>query len=133
VTQFARWTSSDAGVATVSAGFVSARAAGSAVIRATYAELTGSTSLTVTASALKSVRIVPTTDTVAVGALRQLQAEAVYEDGAVQNVTLKATWVSMQPAVAEVSRGLVAAKSAGTTIVTVTYKGIIGTATVTVP
>ncbi|MFF2018596.1 pullulanase [Paenibacillus sp. NPDC058177] len=49
---------------------------------------------------------------------------AKYDDGSRSNVTAKATFVSDQPAVAEVTnKGLVKAKSAGTAVITASYGG----------
>jgi uncharacterized protein YjdB len=142
VTGQATWVSTNpmvAGVATngFMRGRVTALAAGTADIQATYQGVTGSTTVTVSSATLVSISVSPAAISVPPGTTRQFTAAAIYSDGSSQNVTGMATWQSSAPAVASIStaggtRGQMKSLSAGTATITASYGGLSGTASVTV-
>src|SRR5205085_12658525 len=81
VTGTASWTSSNTGVATVSTGgAVTTHTQGSADISATYQLVSGSATVTVTAAALRSIAVTPSTAVIAKGRTSQLTATGTYSD-----------------------------------------------------
>ncbi|MGZ8992153.1 MAG: Ig-like domain-containing protein [Telluria sp.] len=86
------------------------------------------------AASLVSVAVTPATATVAIGSTQQFTATAVYADGTAQDVSTKAAWSSATTAVASVnaSSGIAAGVSAGASIVSATFNGKNGSATLTV-
>jgi hypothetical protein len=130
------WTTTAAGVATVSAsGLVTAVAAGSATIRATSEGQVGSAAITVTAAPpvpVASVTVSPGTAALLVGQSAQLTATARDATGTVLPGRV-VTWTTSAPGVATVSgTGFVTTHGAGTATVTATSETRTGTATVTV-
>jgi uncharacterized protein YjdB len=140
------WSSSDAGVATVSnaagtRGVATAASAGTTTITAIdpATGITATASLTVTASALVTVTVTPPSAVLPIGSTHALVATGTYADGTHQSLTQTVTWSSSNPAVASVSnaagsRGVVTALSAGTATVNALdpASGQKATATVTV-
>jgi uncharacterized protein YjdB len=127
------WTSSDTGVATVSAsGLVTGVAAGSGTITATSEGRSGSTVTTVRPVPVASVSVSPASATLAIGASIQLAATA--RDSAGNVLDGRAIiWSSDAAAIGSVSdSGLVTAHDVGTTIITATSEGQSGTTTITV-
>ena len=120
------WSSSDELVATVSngpgsRGLATAVAPGTATLTATYAGVSGSTLLTVTAAALVSLDITPTTPSIARGTTRQFLATGSFSDGSTQDLTSTAVWSSSSDPVATVTQGLATGVSPGLVIVTATF------------
>lgn len=136
------WSSTNMGVASVgNAGFnkgqVTAIAAGSTQIRATYGGVTGTASLTVTSATIVSISINPSFANVPSGVTFPYSATAIYSDGSSRDVTATATWSSSNGAVAAVSnalgsKGQAQTFSAGTTTITATQSGVSGKATLNV-
>ncbi|MEZ4415194.1 MAG: Ig-like domain-containing protein [Gemmatimonadota bacterium] len=112
------WTTSNAGVATVSsAGLVLAKAAGDAQIRAAAGGVVGTSSLTVSAPVV-SVRI--TGDSTSLNTLggALLLGAAAYDANGVKIVTSGANWTSRTPSVASVDQlGRVVARAVGSSVV----------------
>jgi uncharacterized protein YjdB len=82
---------------------------------------------------LVSVAVTPATASIAVGAVQQLTATAVYTDGSARDVTTKAAWTSAAPAIATVNAaGVATGASAGTAVVTASFESKSGTASITV-
>jgi len=102
VTARAAWTSSAAGIASVSGGRVSAVAAGSATISATLGGVTGSSLVTVPAATVASLTVAPTTASVGIHGNVAFSAVAVLSDGSTQDVTATAEWSSSDATVASV-------------------------------
>jgi uncharacterized protein YjdB len=72
---------------------------------------------------LVSIAVTPATASIAVGAVQQLTATAVYTDGSARDVTTKAAWTSAAPAIATVNAaGLATGASAGTAVVTASFE-----------
>jgi uncharacterized protein YjdB len=144
VTGQATWTSSDVTIAGVSNGFggggrgtVTALKAGTVTISAAYMSVTGSTTLTVSAATVTSIQITPTNPTVLVNGGLNFVATVIYSDFTSANVTGEATWTSSMASVASVSngfgsRGRATGLASGTTTITATYMGAMGSTTLTV-
>ncbi|MGO9450365.1 MAG: beta strand repeat-containing protein [Candidatus Binataceae bacterium] len=136
------WTSSATTVAVVSnasdtEGLVTAIAVGSATITATFAGVSGSNALTVTAAMLSSIVITPPGPSIAKGTTLPLTATGNFSDGGTANLTSVVSWSSSAPGVAVVGNarragGVVFAKGTGTANITATTQGLSALATVTV-
>jgi len=145
------WSSADSGIATIATGggmgfggaVATGVSAGTTTITATYQGVTGSTTLTVTSATVSSIEVTPINPTLSVGGRQQFTATAIYSDATTQDVTARATWVSSDTTVAQVStagggpggggqRGTVTALAAGTTTISATLNGFSGSSTVTV-
>ncbi|MBK8248727.1 MAG: Ig-like domain-containing protein [Gemmatimonadetes bacterium] len=126
------WTSSANGVATVSStGLVTAIAPGSATITATSEGITGTSSITVAAVPIASIRVTPDAVTVSAGQTVQLTAQALDAEGNVLNRPI--TWSSDLATRATVSAsGLVTAVSAGEVRISARSGTTLGISTVTV-
>ncbi|GAB6394415.1 MAG: hypothetical protein MdMp024_0727 [Bacteroidales bacterium] len=118
--QSVTWSSSNAGVATVNNGLVTATAAGSAFITAATADggFTATCQVMVTAPATPTIPVTgislnSTTLTLNTGATAQLTATITPYNATNQSVT----WSSSNAGVATVSNGLVTATAAGTTAI----------------
>ena len=126
------WASSDAAVATVGAdGLVTAVDNGMATITATAGGVSGSAAVTV-AQEVSAVAVSPAANTLAVGDMLQLTAEAADANGnRVGDAAF--SWESGDADVATVDAdGLVTAVGNGTATITATAGGVSGSATVTV-
>ena len=127
------WATSNAAVATVSAGgLVTAVAAGSATITATSEGQSGTAAVTVSVVPVASVSVSPATASLTVGQTAQLAATP--KDASGNPLTGRViTWATSNAAVATVSTsGLVTAVAAGSATITATSGGQSGTATITV-
>jgi hypothetical protein len=128
VTASATWTTSNATVATVSAGLVTcvAGTASTATITASLSSGgSGSTTVNCQAPLLQSIVVTPPNPTLAAGATVQLTATANYSYGSSQIVTGSATWSTNNAGVATVSGGLVTciAGANGTATITASLSG----------
>jgi 6-phosphogluconolactonase (cycloisomerase 2 family) len=138
LTESATWAWSPSGVATVSnaagsKGLATSVGYGSTTITATYGTFTATATLSVVAPTVTSIAVAPSAPTIANGTAVQLTATAHYNDGSTQVVTTTATWNSDNAAAATVNTtGLVTSVAPGTAMVTATYQGVSGSATVTV-
>jgi uncharacterized protein YjdB len=139
VTDTATWSSSATTVATINAaGLATAVAAGSTAISASLSGVTGTTTLTVTASTktLSSIAVTPANPSFAAGSTQQFTATATYSDASTANVTSTATWTSSSTAVATInSSGLATGVAAGSTTISAALNSVTGStpATVTAP
>jgi uncharacterized protein YjdB len=125
ISSTATWTSSNNSVATVTAGLVTAKSAGTGLGTATITASSGGISktavVTVTAAALNSIAITPASPTVTVGATTQLKATGTLADNSTPDVTNFVTWASSDTSKATVSAtGLVTGVAAGTATITAT-------------
>jgi len=126
------WSSSDGSVATVSpTGLLSTVAQGTVTVSAGVGGLSGSTQHTVTAPVQVGVTIQGSAG-LSVGSSTQLKAVAELSDGTVNDVTAMATWSSSDPSVSVGSTGLATGVSAGTSTVSASYSGDLGTVDITV-
>lgn len=126
------WSSSDAAVATVVSGTVTALKAGTATISAQSRGAAGSIAVTVTRVPVSAVTIVPTSPSLEVGQTIQLTAETKDSGGATL-ANRVVSWASSNSAIATVAvTGLVTAVSPGTATIEATSEGKSSTAVLTV-
>jgi YVTN family beta-propeller protein len=129
------WSSSDAGIATISnsqgtKGLATAVAAGSSTITATSGNISGST--IITPAALVSIAVTPTNPTSIVGTTQQFTATGILSNNATQDLTSLVAWSSSNTGIATISSGgITTAVAAGSTVITATFTGVSGTTTLT--
>ena len=126
------WSTSDAGVATVSsAGLVTAVGAGTATITAISEGRSGTAAITVAVVPVASVAVTPASVSLLIGQTSQLSATTRDSaGGGLAGRTI--SWSTSDSTVATVSStGLVTAVSAGIATITATSEGRSGTATIT--
>ncbi len=132
ITSNATWSSSNSGVASVDAvGDVSAIAAGSATITATFGGASGTSAITV-ASQLTSIQISPSSATIAAQTQVPFTATGTFPDGKTQDLTQFAYWTSSAPSVATVYFGDATGLSAGSSTIVALFDGVAGSAKLTV-
>ena len=137
--------SSSATVVTVSnssgsQGIVTGANVGSATVSAastTAPVVSGSTTVTVTAAALQSIAVNPTSPSVAAGLKQQFMAIGTYTDTTTQDLTATVTWSSSDQAIATISnsastQGQATTLSPGSTTIAATRGSISGSMTLTV-
>jgi trimeric autotransporter adhesin len=106
LTQTAVWSSSGAGIASVSsAGAVVAKGTGAATISATANSVTGNASLTVTPAVIVALNIAPATFSLLIANSSQFQAIGTFSDGTTQNMTKTVRWSAGTPLILNVSSG----------------------------
>jgi len=142
VTATATWVSMQpaiAGVSDVAAtrGQVTAVAAGTATIQATFGGLSGSVMVTVSQATLASIQVTPFDEMVSIGTTLNFVATGLFSDGTSADLTAAASWTSSDPTVAAVSnaaatRGVTTALAAGMVTLTATSGGISGSTVLTV-
>jgi hypothetical protein len=142
VTGMATWQSSDLGVAGISnaggsRGLATSLGKGETTISATFMNVTGMTTLSVTDATVTQIQVTPFAPTIPVGFERRLTATAVYSDGTNRDITSLATWTSGDAKTASVSdalatKGLVDTVTPGTATITAQYAGAAGMTDVTV-
>ena len=132
VTDEVIWSSSSAGVASVSnvagsRGLATALATGSTAIRATEptTQVTGATTLNATAAQLASIAVAPATPSTPLGLSTLFTATGTYTNGTMQNLTSTVTWASSDPSIASVSNargsvGVATSVAVGTTTIRAT-------------
>ena len=108
------WTTSDATVATVSNGVVTAKKLGTATITAKAGEKTATCSITVIPTPVTSVTLSNTSASLKVGETVTLSATVNPSDATDKTVT----WTTSDATVATVSNGVVTAKKLGTATIT---------------
>lgn len=134
VTEQAAWSSSDNAIASVTTvgvsgrGLLSGVSPGQAEITATWSGAIGKASATVTPATLLSLSIAPLNPSTPKGTDLQMQAEASFSDGTVQDVTRLVTWSSLDSTIAAISNatgsnGLVTALMTGSTELAATLSG----------
>jgi trimeric autotransporter adhesin len=136
------WASSDDAIATVSNaagsnGLASTAGVGTTTVSANSGDVTGDTTLTVTAATLLSIEVSPTTASVANGLTQQFTATGLYTDNTTQDLTTQVTWASSDNAVATVSNaagsnGLATTAGLGSATVSATSGSVTGDAALTV-
>ena len=133
------WTSTNNGVATISAtGLATPVAAGQTTIRATLGSISGETIMTVTTATLVSIAVTPDNPIVAIGASPQFTATGSFTGSTTQNLTTQVFWSSSAPSVATISNaagsnGRATAVAAGTTRIKSLFGNISGSTSLTVP
>ena len=133
LTNSANWSSSNVGVATVSAGLATSVAQGTATIKAKSGTITGSATLTVTAPVLVSISVTPPLPSVALGKTQQFTATGTYSNGTTHNLSSTATWASSATGIATISnKGLASTVAQGSSAISATSGTISGSTTLTV-
>jgi hypothetical protein len=142
LTSTVTWNSSSLSVATISNeegsnGLATSITSGSTTISATSGDISGSTSLTVTAATLVSIEVTPVNPSITLGTTEQFTATGTYDDGSTQDLTTSVIWKSSSSSVASISNaagsnGLATSVAAGSTTITATSGGVSGSATLTV-
>jgi trimeric autotransporter adhesin len=135
VSSSASWSSSNSGVATVAAGVVTAGSStGSTTITAVQDGITGTATITVTASPLASLAIAPTTTNYPVSqGSQQFSATGTLENNNTIDLTNQVAWSSSNTSVATISTsGLVTFVAAGSTTITAKINNGNSTTTATV-
>ncbi|HWS66895.1 MAG TPA: beta-propeller fold lactonase family protein [Steroidobacteraceae bacterium] len=142
ITASVTWSSTAATVASIgnvagSSGIATAVAVGSTTITAASDTLSGSTTLNVTSVTLVSIGVTPAAPTIAKGTTQQFTATGVYSDSTTQNLTAVVSWHAVNPAVASIttalgSGGLATGVAPGTTQITASFGGVIGSTNLTV-
>jgi uncharacterized protein YjdB len=128
------WNSSSTSTATINtSGLLTAVAAGSTNVSATFAGVSQSTSVTVTAPSIVSITVTPDDLTLGIGINLQFTATANYSDGSSQDLSSGVTWSSSSPSVTTISNsGLATTVAAGSTTITATVGTFSDTSTVTI-
>ena len=137
VTTQVTWSSSAAGVATISnasssKGLATGLTKGSATITAALAGKMGSAQLTVTGPVLQSLQVSPLIANIRVSGTQAFSATAINSDGTTVDVTGDATWSISDPTVGSVTFGMMGPAvrvvatglAAGTATVQATYTGV---------
>ena len=138
MTASAQWSSSSTSVATISGGGVATcNSAGITTITANAQGMSGTSTLTVTATppSLTSIAVTPASPSVVAGQTLQFTATGSYSDGSTQNLSSSSNWNSSNTNVATIaSGGLAASTNPGTTTITAkdSSTGIVGTTVLTV-
>jgi uncharacterized protein YjdB len=134
LTSTAAWASSNTAIATVnSGGLATAAAKGTVTIKAKVGAVSGSASLTVTASVLTSISITPNPASAGIGATQQFTATGTYSNGTTQNLSSTAKWSSSATKIATVSSGgLATGVAQGNATISAKQAGITASATLTV-
>ena len=134
LTSTATWTSSAGNIATVDdTGFGSGLAAGTSTITATFGNVSGGTSFTVTPALLQSVTVSPQNVLMTNGTTYQLTATGHYSDSSSPNISSAATWSSTDSTIASVDNtGVVTGRKAGTVSITASLNGVSDSTTLTV-
>ena len=136
VTGSSAWVSSDATIATLTAGGIATPLkAGAVTVTASYLGKSGASTLTVSAATLSSIAIAPNQISIGTGKSQQLGATGTYSDAITRDLTAVATWLSSAATVATLSnangsRGLLTALASGTTSITAVFQGVTSAAVV---
>jgi uncharacterized protein YjdB len=121
VTNTATWArTSGTSVSLSATGLVRGDTLGSSVVSATFNQIAGSSTITVTDAIPSGVTLTPAEGTVIVGTTIALTARQSYTDGRTEVVNTRATWTSSNGTRTSVSNGVVTGLVAGTEPVTIT-------------
>jgi len=122
LTSLVSWSSSSTAIATITPkGMVSSVAGGTTNISASLANVSQTTSLSVTVPTIVSIAVTPVGLTLGIGINQQFVATATYSDGSSDDLSSAVTWTSSTPAVATVNNsGLVTTVAAGSSTITAT-------------
>jgi hypothetical protein len=138
VTSQVTWISSSTGVATiVSSGLATAVAVGNVTITAksNNGSVSATAPMTVSTRTITSITLNPNNPSISLsqGEGLQFTANATLSDGTVQDITGTASWTSGSPSVASITSGGFASPIAmGTTTITASDGGMVGTTQLTV-
>lgn len=136
------WSSSSTAVATISNvsgenGLATTKSVGTTTIIATFGVVSGSTTLHVTPATLTSISVTPANSTFTIFTTQQFEATGIYSDNTVKDLTNDVTWGTQSALVAIVSniagsKGEALGVGVGSTNITATLRGVIGSTTLQV-
>ncbi|HSY12009.1 MAG TPA: Ig-like domain-containing protein [Verrucomicrobiae bacterium] len=138
VTSQVTWQSSSPSIATIdSSGLATAVALGSTTITAksNNSSVTATALMTVSDKTITGLTVNPNSTSISLSAdqTAQFTASVTFSDGTMQDVTTTAAWTSSVPSVASISStGLASPISEGTTTISASAAGVVGTAALTV-
>jgi hypothetical protein len=142
LTQTGHWSSTAAGVATISntaatAGLATALGTGTTTIGISSGSISAQATLIVNPAVLASIALSPQSPAIALGTMQQFTAFGTYTDGTTQDLTSVATWNSSDNTVAIISNsvgsyGLATTSGQGTATITVASNSISSSTTITV-
>ncbi len=134
ITTLVTWGSSSTATATIDAnGLATTVAAGTTTISASFASISQTTTLTVTAPTIVSIAVTPEGLTLPIGIKQQFVATATYSDGTSLDLATGVTWSSSSTAVATIDNsGLATTVAAGSTTITATVGAFTDTTILTV-
>lgn len=144
LTTVVQWSPDNTAVASMNAsrtsnsGMATALSAGTSLIRATFAGVEGSTTLTVTAATLVSIDVSPGTASAFENETEQFTAIGTYSDGSTEIITDAVVWTSGNTAIAamntsgQLNSGLATALTQGTATITATLGMVQDSAILTV-
>jgi trimeric autotransporter adhesin len=134
LTNSVQWSSSNKAIATIGAtsGVLTTISPGQTSISATFGSVTGRTTVTVTNATLVSIALHPGSATILLGSSQLFSATGTFSDGSTQSL-LNQAWKSSDTSVAIISSfGQATSSGRGTTTISATLDGVIGTALLTV-
>ncbi|MEC0181553.1 Ig-like domain-containing protein [Paenibacillus peoriae] len=117
-----KWTTSNASVANVKGSSIKAVGIGTATITGTYQDKSFNVEIKVTPKLLKLV-LSNKNLKLPKGSSQVLNVNAVYDSGAMTNVTSSAVWTSAKPSIVQVTGGQVKAVATGSSSIKVVYGG----------
>jgi hypothetical protein len=142
LTQSGHWSSTVAGVATISnssgtAGLATTLGTGTTTIGISSGGVNAAVPLVVNPAALATIAITPQAPTIALGTSQQFTAMGTYTDGSTQDVTTVVTWSSSNAMVAIISNssgsfGLATSSGQGTATITAASASISSSTPITV-
>ncbi len=136
--RLAQWTSSDPTAATITAfGLATGQAPGSTTISVQLGSVSTTTSLIVASSALVSILVTPPNASIPAKIQTQFAAIGTFADATQQDLTQSVTWTSAPVSVATISniggtKGAATGVAVGNAIVTASFGGLAGTASLSV-
>lgn len=138
VTSQVTWSSSATNIATIdTSGLATAVALGNATITAksNNSSVTATAPITVSSRIITTIAVNPTNAFISLssGQTQQFTAQATFSDGSVGDVTNTAAWTSNSPTIATItSGGLASPVSIGTTTISASAGGVVGTTSLNV-
>jgi len=127
LTSTVAWESSLPIVSIDPSGLATTLSQGTATITASQPGLAGSTSFTVTAPAIQSITVTPSSPTIPKGLTQQFTATGTLTNHNVVDITSTAQWASSLPSIISVNAtGLATALSHGTSTISASSGGVVG-------
>jgi hypothetical protein len=134
VTSSVKWQVSPASVATINnEGNLTGVGKGEAQVSATYQQVTGTASVTVSSAVIISLAVSARNPSLPMGESEPLTATAKFSDGSAQDVTQSATWQATPTTIATINaQGSLTGVGRGTAQVSAAYQGATGSTAITI-